>query len=63
MSIIDEQTFAQAVTIAAAFIANGDIRCGGCTNDQTTAMAQLGDFIPTIYDVISDARGVIESDL
>ena len=49
--------------IAAAFIANGDIRCGGCTNDQTTAMAQLGDFIPTIYDVISDARGVIESDL
>ncbi|MFZ2948803.1 MAG: hypothetical protein WA003_04900 [Desulfuromonadaceae bacterium] len=60
MSKFDETVFSHAVTIAAAFVANGDIRCGGNTNENTTAMAQLGDLLPTLYKVIYEARGNAE---
>ncbi len=57
---MDEKTFQQAVMITAAFIQNGDIRCAGNTNIQTTAMAQVNDLIVTLYTVISEARKEVE---
>lgn len=52
-----EKTFDQAVRLAAAFIANGDIRLGGNTRSDTEAQAMLADLIPTLYQTLSRARG------
>lgn len=54
--MLNEKTFDQAVTLAAAFVANGDIRCGGNTNQNTMAMDQLGDLLTTLYKVVEEAR-------
>ena len=59
--MVDEKIFKHAVTLASAFVANGDIRCGGNTNKNTSAMAQINDIIPTLYSVIRDAHQMIES--
>jgi hypothetical protein len=58
---MDEKIFSHAVTIAAAFIANGDIRCGGSTREESTAMAQLSDLLPTLYKVIAEARESVKA--
>lgn len=58
---IDETLFNQAVTITAAFVANGDIRCGGSTRDDSTAMAQVGDMVSTVYRTLSESREYIRS--
>ena len=53
---ISEKIFDQAVALAGAFIANGDIRMGGNTNADTPAMMMLADLIPSLYQMLQEAR-------
>ena len=53
---MDERIFDQAVTIAAAFVSNGDIRLGGSTKKDSIAMAMLHDVIVAAYAVLEDAQ-------
>lgn len=57
---MDEKLFAHAVTLTAAFVANGDIRCGGSTREDSQAMAQVGDMITTLYGVLEAARSQVQ---
>ena len=59
--MLDEKLFDQAVTITAAFIANGDIRCGGSTREGSTAFAQVEDMITTVYKVLRSSRDYLRS--
>jgi len=59
--MIDEKLFAHAVTLTAAFVANGDIRCGGSTREDSTAMAQVEDMVTTVYSVLLSARKHIDA--
>ncbi len=45
----DDKRLDRAVQLAAAFIANGDIRLGGSTRENTPGMAMLEDLIATLY--------------
>lgn len=45
-----EKLFGHAVTLTAAFIANGDIRLSGNARSDSTAMAMTRDLIESIYD-------------
>lgn len=51
-----ERLFEQAVQLAAAFVANGDIRLGSNTNGGTQAQEMLADLIPTLYETLALAR-------
>ena len=44
-----DQVFAQAVQLAAAFVANGDIRMGNTTREDSVAMEKMTDLICSIY--------------
>lgn len=57
----NDALFAHAVTIASAFVANGDIRCGGNTNENTAAMEMIGDLITTTYRTLERAQAQLES--
>ncbi|MBT0664733.1 hypothetical protein KI809_10520 [Geobacter pelophilus] len=59
--MLNEKLFTHAVTITAAFIANGDIRCGGSTRENSQAMAMMGDMITTAYKVLAEAQDHIKS--
>ena len=48
-----EQLISHAVTLAAAFVANGDIRLEGNTNEDSKAMAITRDLISTLYAEIA----------
>lgn len=50
-----ERRFEQAVQLAAAFVANGDIRLHGSTRTTSDACAMLQDLIPALYDTLSKA--------
>jgi len=54
--------FAHAVTLASAFIANGDIRCGGNTNENTAAMDMIGDMVTSIYRTLERTQVQLESE-
>lgn len=54
--MLDEELFAQAVTLAAAFIANGDIRCADIHQKESLAMLKLQNLIPAIYSTLQSAR-------
>jgi len=56
-----ERLFEQAVQLAAAFVANGDIRLANNTRgwQQSQAQQQLADLIPSIYDTLQRARDQI----
>ena len=56
-----ERLFEQAVQLAAAFVANGDIRLGGNMRgwQQSQAQQQLADLIPSIYETLQIARDQI----
>lgn len=45
-----ERLFDNAVTLAAAFIANGDIRLSGSVRADSTAMAMTRDLIEGLYE-------------
>ena len=49
---MEEKIFAHAVALTAAFVANGDIRCGGSTREDSSAMAQVGDMVTILYSVL-----------
>lgn len=57
--MVDETRFNQAVQLAAAFVANGDIRLGNSTRDDSQAPAMLGDLIPTLYRTLEAARAAL----
>ncbi|MDO9069360.1 MAG: hypothetical protein Q7W05_12990 [Deltaproteobacteria bacterium] len=61
--MIDEDLFANAVKIAAAFVANGDIRCNDIHRKDSNAMLQLQNIIPAIYSALQSARLQIEEPL
>lgn len=51
-----EAQFEQAVRLAAAFVANGDIRLGGTTRPDSEAMEMLSDLIGTLHAKLGEAR-------
>jgi hypothetical protein len=51
-----EKTFEQAVQLAAAFVANGDIRLGQDLREGTAGMQKLADLIPSLYSMLLAAR-------
>lgn len=51
-----EKLFEQAVQLAAAFVANGDIRLARSTRANTEAQAMLADLIPALYKTLEQAR-------
>jgi hypothetical protein len=55
----DERTFEQAVRLAVAFVANGDIRLGTDKKARTRALEMLGDLIPELFEKIESARSVL----
>jgi len=57
--MVDEKIFKHAVTLASAFIANGDIKCGGNTKKNTSPMQLLTDLISTLYSVVQDAQETV----
>lgn len=54
-----ERLFEQAVQLAAAFVANGDIRLGGSTRSDSQAQAMLADLIPSLYETLAKARAAV----
>lgn len=44
-----EQLFSNAVSLAAAFIANGDIRLSGSTDPDSNAVTMTSELISTLY--------------
>ncbi len=57
-----EQFFEQAVNLAAAFVANGDIRLGGNTGQNAQAQEMLLDLIPTLCRTLARAHAVTRED-
>lgn len=54
-----EERFAQAVQLAAAFVANGDIRLGRSTGPDSDAQAMLADLIVTLHSTLQRAQARI----
>jgi len=59
--MIDEKLFTHAVTITAAFVANGDIRNAGRCDKDSRAMNQVGDMVATLYAELKSAREHLDS--
>ncbi len=59
-----ERLFEQAVQLAAAFVANGDIRLGGDMRgwEKSQAQQKLADLIPSIYRTLQIARDQIAAE-
>ena len=51
-----EQRFNQAVQLAGAFVANGDIRLMGSTREDSEAMHMLVDLIGSLYVKLGEAH-------
>lgn len=51
-----ERRFELAVQLAAAFVANGDIRLRGSSRTTSEACAILKDLIPALYETLAQAR-------
>lgn len=49
MSNLDNQRLDRAVQLAAAFVANGDIRLGNSTRVESQSMVMLQDLITSLY--------------
>lgn len=60
MAKFDEKTFEQAVALAAAFVANGNISLGGSLRSDSLGLAMLADAIPEIYQVVADAKEMLQ---
>lgn len=58
-----EKRFDQAVTLAAAFVANGDIRLGTDLSSESDAQAQLADLVETLYCTLERARQKVAHDV
>lgn len=51
-----EKLFEQAVQLASAFVANGDIRLCGDMREDSVALQKLADLIPSLHVMLSKAR-------
>ena len=51
-----EKLFDQAVQLAAAFVANGDIRLQGRLGKRPQELERLGDLIAQLYETLRTAR-------
>ena len=51
-----EKLFDQAVQLAAAFVANGDIRLQGRLGKRPQELDRLGDLIAELYEMLHTAR-------
>ena len=58
-----ERRFEQAVQLAAAFVANGDIRLCGSTRPGSDSFAMLADLIPAIYETLTKAHQACVTDV
>lgn len=54
-----EKLFEQAVQLAAAFVANGDVRLGAHVGKRGQAHEILEDLIPELYETLSRARQAV----
>ena len=54
-----EKLFEQAVQLAAAFVANGDIRLSRSTKANSEAQGMLADLIPALYKTLEQARAAV----
>lgn len=59
MKKLDQKRLDRAAQLAAAFVANGDIRLSGNTREDSTAMAMLGDLLASLYAKLT----AVEADL
>lgn len=59
--MIDKDLFSQAVTITAAFVANGDIRVGKSFGPGTDAMARVQDLVKSVYSALQEAQQLIDA--
>lgn len=57
-----ERRFEQAVQLAAAFVANGDIRLHGSTRATSDACSMLQDLIPALYETLTNAYQACATD-
>lgn len=62
MTELDDKRLGRAIQLAAAFVANGDIRMGNSTRSDSTAMAMLDDLITSLYDRLLEVEQKIHSD-
>jgi len=58
--MIDEKVFSHAVTIATAFVNNGDMRLQGSIREDAQPFCVLEDLVPVVYCVLQRARKEIE---
>lgn len=58
--MLDEKDFALAVTMATAFVSNGDLRLEGTTRKGSQTLSMIEDLIPELYFVLRSARKNIE---
>ena len=54
-----EKLFDQAVQLAAAFVANGDIRLQGRTDARGQAQEMLGELIASLYETLCIVHGSV----
>ena len=57
--MIDEELFNNAVTLAAAFVANGDIRSDDHYREDSESMLLLQELIPNLYHTLRRAKDAI----
>ena len=62
MAELNDKRLDRAIQLAAAFVANGDVRLGNSTRNDSTAMAMLDDLITTLYDRLLEVEQKIEGD-
>jgi hypothetical protein len=59
--MIDEKIFSHAVTIATAFVHNGDLRLQGSIREDARPFSVLEDLVPVVYAVLQRSRKEIET--
>jgi hypothetical protein len=57
--MIDKRVFSHAVTLASAFVANGDIRMGNTTRDKAFATEKVSDLVAAMYSALQEAQKLI----
>lgn len=58
--MIDEKLFSHAVTVASAFVANGDVRWAGTKQTDKMTMGKVEDLVVDFYSVLQRAQSRID---
>jgi hypothetical protein len=56
-----EIAFSHAMKLAEQFVANGDVRLRGNSNESSDEMAMLGDLIDTLYNVVQSTYANLDA--